>query len=123
MSRLARRLSSNAAMAGARVVAAEAGAVLGMRIESDERRQPDRCGVSLIDRRPLQGAPNGAHEANGNVRLCVNCFTPETAKLRYSYVLCRTKPYGEFRLRAAEIPAPARRRRILPAHEPCAEPS
>ena len=44
-------------------------------IERDERRQPDRWGASLIDRRPLYGAPNGAHEPNGKLGLSVNCFT------------------------------------------------
>jgi hypothetical protein len=33
-------------------------------------------GVFLIDRIPLQGAPNGAHKPNGNLGLSVNCFTP-----------------------------------------------
>ncbi len=44
-------------------------------VEGDERRQPDRWGASLIDRRPLYGAPNGAHELNGKLGLGVNCFT------------------------------------------------
>jgi hypothetical protein len=30
----------------------------------------------MIDRRALPGAPNGAHELNGNLGLSVNCFTP-----------------------------------------------
>jgi hypothetical protein len=53
--------------------------------------------MSLIDRRPLQGAPNGAHEPNGNLGLSVNCFTPGDGQAPIS--LRCVEPYGESRMR------------------------
>ena len=78
---------------------AKAAAALGMSIESDERRQPDRRGVSMIDGEPLQGAPKRRSRAQWESR--VKCELLHTGRPPNSDILalCRTEPYGESRLR------------------------